>query len=323
MDDPVEPATPRGEAARGYVGALSRWVLLDGSRRLVAGLLLLSATIVFAICLAVLGPVSDSEPVFSALSGLIAGNLALISIVIAIDQLVLSRELVTPGERLGTIEDVAEFRERVAETTGRTALPITAPKFLDAVLTSTLDVVQGIDTDTARLDERDRRRLTELVEEVVETAETVDTVVEDDDVRPFEALVRALYVDYGAHLRTIDRLRNGGSLPASIDHRLSVLHDHLVLIDVSRQYFRTLYIQRELPRLSRMLLYVGGLAEVTLVGVLFAFMTVPAFPAALALVAGTAGVAPLAVLVSYILRISIIAELTATVVPFVRPTPRE
>lgn len=323
MDEPVEPATPRDGTARGYVDAFSRWFLLDGSRRIVAGVPLLSTTIVFALCLEVLGPISDSRPAFYALSGLIAGNLALISIVIAIDQLVLSRELVTPGERLGTIEDVAEFRERVAATTGGTALPITAPRFLDVVLTSTLETARGIDTDAARLDDRERQRLADLVTEVVETVETVDTVVEDDDVRPFEALVRALYVDYGTHLRTIDRLRNGGSLPASIDHRLSVLHDHLVLIDVSRQYFRTLYIQRELPRLSRLLLYVGGPAEVILVGVLFAFMTTPVYPEALVLLAGTAGLAPLSVLVSYIVRISIIAELTATVVPFVRPTPGE
>lgn len=54
---------------------------------------------------------------FYALSGLIAGNLALISIVIAIDQLVLSRELITLGERLETTEDVSAFRDRVAETT--------------------------------------------------------------------------------------------------------------------------------------------------------------------------------------------------------------
>lgn len=102
-----------------------------------------------------------------------------------------------------------------------------------------------------------------------------------------------------------------------------MLHDHLVLIDVSRQYFRTLYIQRELPRISRSLLYVGGLAEVALVGVLFAFMTAPSHPRVLVLVAGVAGFAPLAVLISYVVRISIVAELTATVVPFVGPAPRE
>lgn len=61
-------------------------------------------------------------PVFYALSGLIAGNLALISIVIAIDQLVLSRELITLGERLETTEDVSAFRDRVAETTNEDVL---------------------------------------------------------------------------------------------------------------------------------------------------------------------------------------------------------
>lgn len=320
MDESGKASVQRDGGVRSFGGGLSRWFLLDGSRRIVAGFIALFAMVFFATGIEILGPISDSRPAFYAMSGLIAGNLALISIVIAIDQLVLSRELVTPGERLGTIEDVAEFRERVAETTGQDALPIRAPMFLDVVLTSTLEVARGIDTDVTGLDDRNRRRLEDLIDELVEAVEAVDTVVESEEVRPFEALVRALYVDYGTHLRTIDRLRNGGSLPSSIDHRLSVLHDHLVLIDVSRQYFRTLYIQRELPRISRMLLYVGGPAELLLVGVLFAFMTTPVYPELLALLAGTAGITPLAVLVSYIVRISIIAELTATVIPFVRPT---
>ena len=313
----------RKEGLTRYVRTVSRWLLLDGNRRIVAGMLLLGVGAAFALCIEVFGPVSDSLPAFYALSGLIAGNLALISIVIAIDQLVLSRELVTPGERLETIEDVSAFRDRVAETTGEGVLPITAPKLLDVVLTSTIEEARRIDTDAARLGERDRRRLEEFVDEIVETVETVETVVVAEDARPFAALVRALYVDYGTHIQTIDRLRDGDSLPSSVDHRLSVLRDHLVLVDVSRQYFRTLYIQRELPRISRLLFYVGGPAEVVLVGVLFAFMASPAYPGALALLAGTAGFAPLAVLTSYVVRIAIIAELTASVVPFVDPAPRE
>lgn len=323
MNEPVEPTSRRKEGLRWYVTTFPRWFLLDGSRRIVAGIILLGIGSVFALCIGVFGPISDSQPAFYALSGLIAGNLALISIVIAIDQLVLSRELVTPGERLETIEDVSAFRDRVAETTDEAVLPITAPKFLDVVLTSTLEEARRIDTDAPRLDDRDRRRLGGFVDEIVETVETVETVFIAEDVRPFEALVRALYVDYGTHLQTIDRLRTGGSLPASIDHRLSEIRDHLVLIDVSRQYFRTLYIQRELPRISRSLLYVGGPAEVILVGVLFAFTTAPPYPRVLVLVAGVAGFAPLAVLISYIVRISIVTELTATVVPFVGPAPRE
>lgn len=327
MDEPAGSTAQRGrdrsEDLRWHAGTLVRWFLLDGSRRIVAGILLLGAGSVFALCIEAFGPISASQPVFYALSGLIAGNLALISIVIAIDQLVLSRELVTPGERLQTIEDVSAFRDQVAETTGVDVLPITAPEFLDVVLTSTLEEAGRIDTDAARLDDRDRRRLEELVDEIVATVEGVDTVVIAEDVRPFEALVGALDVDHGVHLQAIDRLRNGSSLPSSIDHRLSVLYDHLVLIDVSRQYFRTLYIQRELPRISRMLFYVGGPAEMALVGVLFVFMTTPVNPEALALLAAIAGFAPLSVLISYVVRISIIAELTATVIPFVGPTPRE
>lgn len=323
MDESAEATARSGDGPRRYVDALSRWFLLDGSRRIVAGILLLGAGFVFALCLEAFGPVSDTLPVFYALSGLIAGNLALISIVIAIDQLVLSRELVTPGERLETIEDVSAFRDRVAETTDEDVLPIRAPRFLDVVLTSTLEEARRIDADAAGLDDRERRRLEEFVDEIVATVESVERVVVAEDVRPFEALVRALYVDYGIHLQTIDRLRNDSSLPASIDHRLSVLRDHLVLIDVSRQYFRTLYIQRELPRISRLLFYVGGPAEVVLVGVLFAFATTPAYPRALALVAATAGFAPLSVLISYVVRIATIAELTATVVPFIDPAIQE
>lgn len=233
------------------------------------------AATVFVARLEPFGQISANQPAFYALSGLIARNLALIYIVIAIDQLVLSRELVTPGERLETIEEVSSFRDRVAETTGEDVLPITAPTFLDVVLTSAIEEARRIDTDSAGLDAPDRRRVDALVDAIVESGGTIDTVFEGEDIRPFTALVRALHFDYGTHLQTIGRLRTSDSIPASIDDRLSVLHDHLVLIDVGRQYFRTLYIQRELPRISRSLLYVGGPAEVALVGVCFAFMTAP------------------------------------------------
>lgn len=150
MDEYAEATARSGDGLRRYVDARSRWFLLDGSRRIVAGIILLGAGSVFVRCFGAFGPVSDTLPVFYALSGLIAGNLALIPIVIAIDQLVLSREPVTPGERLETIEDVSAFRDRVAETTDEDVLSIRAPRFLDVVLTSTLEEARRIDTDAAR-----------------------------------------------------------------------------------------------------------------------------------------------------------------------------
>lgn len=94
---------------------------------------------------------------------------------------------------------------------------------------------------------------------------------------------------------------------------------------MARQYFKTIYLQQELSRLSRLLLYVG-LPAVVVALLSLLLLTVPAGapvvaprPYVFLPVSLTAGTLPLAVLCSYTLRMATVTNLTAATLPFTMP----
>lgn len=147
----------------------------------------------------------------------------------------------------------------------------------------------------------------------------------DEDTGVYEALLATLRTDHGRQLRTVSRLRSehGDRLGRQERESLDAIADLLKQIDVARRYYRTIYVQKELARLSRVLLYVG-LPAVFVAGtalVLYNVATVRAFhPLWYAtIVVGTfaLGFAPLAVLFSFVVRLAWMAQRMATVMPFV------
>lgn len=88
------------ESGRGSLPArFSEWLLLHGNRGAVAAL---TAAVVFAIVAGVgvvqATPLQNQQPVFYVFSGMISGNLTIITVVVSINQLLLSREIATPSD---------------------------------------------------------------------------------------------------------------------------------------------------------------------------------------------------------------------------------
>lgn len=92
------------------------WVLLDGNRLVVAGIVL---ALLFAVVAGVVGlqwaPLANEQPLFYVFSGLVSGNLTLITVMVSINQLLLGREFSTPGALESQIQDVIEYRRDVEE----------------------------------------------------------------------------------------------------------------------------------------------------------------------------------------------------------------
>lgn len=63
-------------------------------------------------------PLLDAQALFYAYSGLIAGSLTLITVVVSINQLLISQELQTPDELHPQIESVVRYRDTVEEAAG-------------------------------------------------------------------------------------------------------------------------------------------------------------------------------------------------------------
>lgn len=82
-----------------YWTKFAEWILLSGNRGVVAvGFVSIFGVFFTLFELLAVVPLVNAQALFYAYSGLIAGNLMLVTVVVSINQLLLSRELQTPGE---------------------------------------------------------------------------------------------------------------------------------------------------------------------------------------------------------------------------------
>lgn len=298
-----------------------RWaVLLDGDRLALAAAVLAA---VFLVVLALLEAdvvgVSKTGPMRNLFAGVVTGVFTVVSIILAINQLVLSRVFGSPEELAGRMEGTRSFRRSVERHADLDAAPTDPGAFLSAL-------VRALGEHADRLGE------STTSEEVREYAGDIRTYADGvaDDLEgtraTFPVLSAVLRDSYSGRLRRARELRRALDLDAEAASGLETVVELLKSVGVARQYFKTIYVQQELAQLSRLLMYLGVpalvVAAVTVLlyarpgGPVLSGFALRAFVAA----ALTVSFAPLVVLLSYVLRIATIARLTATVGPF---TPAE
>lgn len=137
-------------------------------------------------------------------------------------------------------------------------------------------------------------------------------------------LAAVIATDHASQLHTIAQIQadHDEELSDEMQDTLESVSDVLQQIDVARRYFRTVYVQRELAYLSRSLLYVGVPAIIggSITLILYNTAIATAVPTLLlqatVITAFTIGIAPLAVLFPFILRLAWVAQQTATIAPF-------
>lgn len=304
------------------------WLFLTGDRRIVA-LGTTGLVAAFFTCLELLGavPFEHTQPLFYAYGGLIAGNLTLITVIVSINQLFLSRELQTPGELRTEIENISEYREEVESAAGETA-PSTPLGFLRLLVESTRQKAQevgGFARDgvvTAGSDDIDG-----VVTDVTRQMDRIEEPLTATGPETFRVLSVMLGTNYAKSIYELREIRReyeddiAGVAHESIGELVDLLHD----VDVSRQYFRSIYLQEELSSLSRVLLYTGFPSVVIATATLAVLTVSPEEPAPvidlriLLPVTLTVGLLPLAILCSYFFRTATITKLTAATVPFTTP----
>ena len=141
-------------------------------------------------------------------------------------------------------------------------------------------------------------------------------------------MLRTLFVvldyDDSAQFDEVRRLRGEFSdLDTAVATKLSRLEDLLAEIDIARQYLKTVVVERQLARLSRLLIYTGIPSVAVAALGIFAYRDVAWLNLSNLLVVSIASVLvtfsllPLAILSAYILRIATVARRTAVFGPFV------
>jgi hypothetical protein len=270
----------------------------------------------------------NSQPLYYVFSGFISGNLSLMTIVVSVNQLVLSRQLQTPNSFRNDLESIADFRRDVAQDTERTVAPITPADFLEVLLSSLDDELDALrEVPPQMTDSDNRRRVEDLLKDLSRQAGRSQSRLNQSEMRTLDAVVATHHLDLSRATNQSSRLRAtcGDDLPDDGFETLERIATTLQQIDVAREYFRTLYTQEYLSQMSRVLLYIGVPAQLILASALLEFVGLlsahpPAqFSAWTVYLFVIFGLVPLAVVFSFIVRAATIAHWSVTTTQFSSP----
>ncbi|MFC6904068.1 hypothetical protein [Halalkalicoccus tibetensis] len=309
----------------GVVNRAVDWVLFDGSRWAVAGGSLLPIVVLLGLMAGTdLLVLDDTEPLLFLFSAIVGGNFTLLTVVLSVNQLVLSRQLESPGEVRDRIGSVHDYRDEVESHTEGVA-PVLPPEFFLRVLEGARRQAQELGGLVAgRSPDPLREDVDELVETVTAQIDRSRELYGQSEAGTVEVLVVALETNYAMQIRDARRIKrhHEAELSEELRERIDDLIDSLEHVDVARQYLKTLYIQDELARFSRLLLYVGIPAMFVPICVLAGFTTAPGigstnpFLPALVVASIVVGLLPLAVLFAFVLRVASVSQETIAITPF-------
>ena len=316
------------------------WLLLAVNRWLLTAAILATAFVVLvALSQVGLSPLrrivenqDGLEFLFSAFIGaIITGT----SIVVTINQLVLSQELGAIGDQRERMTASMEFRRDVEAELEEGVSPPEPSGFL-------YELLDGIEMKAERLvgtmeDERDeelREAIEQYVDELTANARRVMDELEDAQFGTFEVIWYALDFNYSRKIYEARQLRHdhADSLSADASEAIDELIEVLKFFGPAREHFKTLYFQWALIDLSRALLYISVPALVVMGGMIM-------YVDAAALLGTTLGVdnlvwltsagfvvgiAPFVVFTVYILRVASVAKRTLAMGPYIlRESERE
>lgn len=331
-DDTAEVAATRvdvgTERLLNDLRSVRDWLLLDCSRYALAGGFVAVGFVLFAWLefAGVIDPERSATPLFYLFSALAGGNITLVTIVISINQLVLSRELRSPRELRAELDAAAEYRDEVEAETNEAVIPEQPRDFLSILARNTYHHVRKFDAARAAADdERLQAELADLEATLTAQLEEIVDHLEESEYGVFPALSTVLDANFATrinHSRWIRQTYADALADATADH-LRGVEERLEQLDVARQYFKTIYLQQQLASLSKLVLYVGLAAElvaITFLVVIGHAATAPLVDQLLLIpLAVAVNLAPLGVLFAYFLRVATVANRTAAITPFISP----
>ncbi|APW96607.1 hypothetical protein CHINAEXTREME_01950 [Halobiforma lacisalsi AJ5] len=315
------------------LGGPRYWVLLQVNRWVFTGAVL---TVVFLVLVAasrlgltplrlIIEEQNGLEYLFSAFIGaIITGT----SIVVTINQLVLSQELGAVGKQRERMTEAMEFRQSVEDTIAEDASPPEPAAFL-------FELVEGVQKRARELEaevetERDeelRAKIGDYVEDVTGNARSVKSGLEDAQFGTFGVIWHALNFNYSRKIYDARQIRadHADALSADAEEKLDRTIETLKLFGPAREHFKTLYFQWELINLSRALLYIS-VPALTVVAIMLMYVDGQALPGTflgidnlvwVTSVGFVIGISPFVVFITYILRIATVAKRTLAMGPFI------
>ena len=307
------------------------WFLVDANRWLVVAVLTTSMFVsLFGIV--VLSPVSIRDY-------LLAGTLTskgyvelqtitvtVITIVLSINQLVLSPELGALSDQRSRLEDVIDTRTRAEELAEAPTTPTDPDHYLLTLIAATEAKARRLGEAVTDSDPTLRQRVDRYVADVDRETERVHDALEGRRFGTIELLGAAMHFTTADDIHAVRRMHNeyAESLSGAEERAFSDMLDALKLYTVAREYFRSLYVQWEFINFSRAILYTG-LPALLVAHLTIGFVDANAFQGTLFGVptllwyetaAFTIATVPVIVVISYAARLSLLAKTGIFISPF-------
>jgi hypothetical protein len=257
------------------------------------------------------------------------------SIVVTINQLVLSQELGAVGDQRDRMQAAMEFQTDVESKLGIGVSNPEPAAFLNVLVGGIEDRATRLTEALAADHDADRTEMVdEFVDDVTRNAGTVRNDLDGAQFGTFDVMAAALNFNYSWKIYAARRIRDqhSESLSTDAEEALDELLSLLKFFGEAREHFKTLYFQWELINLSRALLYIA-VPALTVIGVILMYIDATTLYGTTLGVdnlvwvasAGFAlGLAPFVVFIVFILRIATVAKHTLAMGPFIlRETKRE
>lgn len=325
----------RADASR-----LKIWLLLKANRWLIVSFL---AASIFStlVLVGTFGPapvpvlLQYQDPIDTMFQGLISGVITGVTLVLTINQLVLSQELGPIGNQRDRMKGAMNFREDIEDATALAVSPSQPSAFLRALIEATrrkatlLGDAVGTDVDDGVRDE-----IEDYVDGITDNAEDAESQLDNTQFGTFGVLNAVLGFNYSRKIHDGRRIQNMhiDSLSDEVNETLTELLEVLQFFGPAREHIKTLYFQWELINLSRAILYAAVPAlTVTFLMILFfnprnvGGMTLGVRNTLwIVSIAVTIAILPFLTLLGYILRIATVAQRTLAIGPFIlRTTNRD
>jgi hypothetical protein len=313
---------------------LKQWVLLTGKRMAVAAVLL-GLVFVLLVGVSFVRPynmrdlLTETNAAKMLFSALLSGAILLVSIVVSINSVVLSQEIVDVEEQEERISTTIEYRQSIEEYVDSGVTPAHPDEFLPVILYAIRHKARAFEEVAAETADEAFREQVETFTETVETEiEQARTTLEETRFGSFKVLLAGLNYDYSGqlHVARAFQQRATETLDDASQEAITDLVETLTLFGTARGYFQSLYYKQELARLSSRLLSVS-LPVIVFTSYVLLALDAQMFPETTIVglsplvlfvsLAYAVALAPYLVLTSYIMRATTVTLRTLAAGPFI------
>ncbi|QPV62626.1 hypothetical protein I7X12_18145 [Halosimplex litoreum] len=326
-DAPSDRLRERADQSR-----LKLWVLLEADRWLVTGILV-AAVFCVLVGAGYLYPTTEnairtSDSVDTLFQGFLTATITGVTLVLTLNQLVLSQELGAVKDQRERMEGAMEFREDVADVIEAAVSPSRPAQFLRALVQVSGERAEDLREAVSDAGDGDlQAEIADLTDSLVGNADSVASGLDDARFGEFDVISSALNFNYSWKIFTARRIHEqyGEDLDEEGTEALERLIEVLRLFGPAREHFKTLYFQWELINLSRQIL-AAAIPALLVSAVMIIFFNDATYSVTvfgietLALVmalAATVAVVPFLILLAYVMRIATVTQHTLSIGPFI------